>query len=400
MMFSLSQLQQRYQAHQVLVILLSRVYFKTESTEAVNAFIASQNINWQTFYQLIRVNHVRAFVYEVAQTNQIILPANVMQALKADALQINLRSLWQQQMLKRLLNGLSQQAITAIPYKGVNFAAKYYSKASMREGSDIDLMIARKDAFKARNYLLQQGFTHTEDLPHFYQRYLKLFYKDFTFKTQPDALGYSFTVEIQWKLVDHYVGSFEGFDFFRKSLTPQQQSHLGLNPTYDLIALASHHLVREPLAQFKYLIDVAALCQNHNTLINKQLIKKTLLKHGYWCAFSTGMLTIHQLLGTDVDDWSLNPANPDLLLNGCISPQATGKVTVINQKNLHLISQLQQNWLKRIELKLRIGAYYLLPTFFDFKQNPLPPLLFPLYIILRPFRLLRKYTGKPAPPQN
>ncbi len=62
------------------------------------------------------------------------------------------------QELERLLRLLIEQGIQVLPYKGVLFIAELYKNKQLRETHDLDLLVHPKDAKKALEILLEDGY--------------------------------------------------------------------------------------------------------------------------------------------------------------------------------------------------------------------------------------------------
>ena len=387
-MLSIPQLQQLYSTEKVALVLLSRLYFGTESIEQVQNYMDSSTIDWTLLYKISRAHHVRSFIYHTITTRKLKVDADFEARLKQDAIDISLQNLHQLHFTKQLLSDFSASSIKVIPYKGVNFGQKYYESVAIRESSDIDLLVDRKSVKQIRAYFHDREFLAKDDVPDGYLKYALLFFKELVFKTNKDKANINCSVEVQWRLIDPYIGKFVDFRYFEQQAANSTGNTVSnLTATNDMICLASHHFIREPLTRFKYVIDAACLLQKAGATIDHQLIMALLKTYNYQNFYGVALQTIYDLLGIGLDNATLNATEQSkvVLLNSSLAFPPVKKISPLNSPNLKLIWN-QHNLRGKATLGLRMLAYSFLPSAYDINELKLPAYLLPLIVVLRPFR--------------
>jgi hypothetical protein len=388
-MLSTQQLQKIYNSEKVLMVLISRLYFETEDAGQVQNFIDQAGIDWDLLYKITRVHDVRSFIYHIISTRKLKVDADFEARLKKDSLSIGFQNLHQLNFAKELLNDLASRGIKAIPYKGVNFGSKYYESIFIRESSDVDLLVDRNSAKQIRKYFHDHHFLAKSDIPDGYLNYVLFLFRELTFKTPKDKLNINCSVEIQWRLMEPYVGRYVSFSYFEKQLDDNTvDAFKGLNATNDMICMASHHFIKEPLIRFKYVIDAACLLKTGGKAVDHEVITKLLKKYDYQNLYGAALYTINDLLGIEVGAVHLSPTyrNNEILLNSCLAFPTVKKLSPYNKPILKLIWD-QHNLKGKADMAMRMLLHSFLPSLNDFKALNLPPFLLPLVVILRPFRL-------------
>jgi hypothetical protein len=65
-------------------------------------------------------------------------------------------------LMLRMLDALSGEGIVAVPYKGPALAQDVYGDVALRQFSDLDILVAARDALRARDILLANGFERVQ----------------------------------------------------------------------------------------------------------------------------------------------------------------------------------------------------------------------------------------------
>jgi hypothetical protein len=116
-----------------------------ESVELLTGELASQGM----------LGHLhRLVVADKAIVADPVLSARIAELQRA----AEIRSLRQTSLLLRVLDGLRQAGIAAMPYKGPAWAMSLYGDVAMRTWSDLDLLVHHADVSGAREVLLREGF--------------------------------------------------------------------------------------------------------------------------------------------------------------------------------------------------------------------------------------------------
>lgn len=392
-MFSVLDLQQKYSNEKTLIILISRLYFKTEQKQVVVDFLKNEPIDWDLFYKICAAHSLRAFLFYSIKNEDLALPGAIIEKIKKHAVFISINSLHQMGVLAKLLKEFETIKETVIPYKGVTFAASYYDNLALRESTDIDLLVPINSVQKLRTYFHEQKYVAKTDVPNRYLTHFIKYFKEVTFKTPKDSLQVNCTVELQWRLLGKFVGDFENYEFFAPHLQDFNFKGLALknlSPTYDLICIASNHLVKEPLFSFKYLIDLASIVHKSGAEIDVATVEKTMHKFGYNQIFLAGMGVCNDLLGINLEEWESAKVKNDFLLESVIAYPSLKGEQKLSFKVIKTLNNYDLSFWRRFKRKCVIIKYFFLPSIEDLNGVNAAKYSVLFLFITRPFRLLNK----------
>jgi hypothetical protein len=113
-------------------------------------------LNWQRVDKLLKYHRIRPIFYQACRNinfqNDLVESVGVFtkkQAIK------NLNEIVES---KRVLTILKDAGIPVLPYKGLLFLEKIYNNKPLREIGDLDILVSPKDAVKALNLLIEDGY--------------------------------------------------------------------------------------------------------------------------------------------------------------------------------------------------------------------------------------------------
>ncbi|WP_212003040.1 nucleotidyltransferase family protein [Chitinophaga sp. HK235] len=393
-MLNIETLKCTYTNEQVLVILLTRAYFGTQGIEATRDFLDKEVIDWNSFYKLISLNNIRGFIYDIITVSQITINPQIYDTLKKDAMGITLLGSYQAGLLSHLKNNFEKSGITAISYKGHTLAARYYKAPLLRESSDLDLLIPKDKLSQISKYLLENGYESKYNISAHQLRFVLRFHRELSFKSPKDRMGITCSVELQWKLIERYLGPFPRYDFFVQHLqrytAVDGTSHTGLAPTYDFLCVASHHLIREPLLKFKYLIDLACIVHASSEQLNWEEINLHFKSYNFSPLLWSGMHAFDEIIGLQVPVSNI-PKVPYHLFTAT-EMQTDNKALYKKNfyKKIRLINSMR-SFQERIKLTIKTRLLFLIPNLNDLSRTNAPAWTIPLIIPVKIFRFL---TGK------
>lgn len=394
MMLSKEELSRAYTPEQVLLVLLSRLYFGNEEAGDVQAFIDANRVDTELFYKLLKAHQVRPFVYHILKSNKLTVDNALLRILQRDTFRISASNLEQHNFLNHLLDDLAKKGVLVIPYKGVALASRYYESLSMREGSDIDLFTGKNSVRTIRQYFHDTGLVPNEDVPDGFLNYLLFFYRDISFKAPYRGLQRDYTVEIQWKLIDGFVGKYPDFEWFSKHLrngSSAERSWPGLEVTFDFICLISNHFFKEHLNRFKYLVDIGCVLATHGDKMDRAAVAAVVEKYHYRNFFNEAVQCLDEILGIKYDETTMAATSSKILQDNLLSYPVKK-----SEKNDYVIFALQESFLRKVILLMRRCKYYILPNYNDISAFKMDAAFLPLLFLIKPFRLLRKHRIKRA----
>lgn len=141
-------------------VLLSCIclHFGTVTAEEVSELLKLE-INWDRFLQIAIAYSVMPLLYQSLQA----LPSSSVPRSLRTQLQLHYRmnglySFSQTKELLKLLAGLREKGIDAIPFKGPILAASVYGNVALRQFSDLDILVRRQDFWQAKAVFVAQGY--------------------------------------------------------------------------------------------------------------------------------------------------------------------------------------------------------------------------------------------------
>lgn len=400
-MLSINQLAQKFSNEQILMIVISRIYFNTISKKETQDFINHNEIDWQQFYRIISVHSIRSFIYTIIINENIVIDNTVLEKLKEDLKTISLKNLHQLNYLNSIVNDLlNKTGSIVIPYKGVAFAATYYKSISQRESVDLDFFVDKKDVIKIKDYFQNNSFNSNATVPDDYIQYMIKNFRDITFQTRKDSLKINSGIEIHWELIPKNILQFPDFNFFSLHLEKSKKENeliLKLPPTYDLLIIITNHFIKEQLTSFKYLIDIACILKEKGSEIKWETLIEISQKFHFKKINTACFNTLNDLIGYNVQSFkneTIIIRNDTLIINALSYPIKLDRKTPVSYfQYLKCVYYYQDTLREKVNLILKTLKSLFIPNITDINTFKLSKkYLFVLYI-LRPFRLTMKFIG-------
>jgi hypothetical protein len=140
-----------------------------------------------------------------------IVPASLLQALRS-RLQANaVRNLYLMRELLSLIKELDARGIAVIPFKGPVLATTAYGNLALREFGDLDILVPKRDIFRAGELLAQRGYRQPAEQN-----------GEASVKHVESQLGWDFTngrvsIELHWSFLQKWLGFEVDLDALWKS---------------------------------------------------------------------------------------------------------------------------------------------------------------------------------------
>ncbi|WP_165973379.1 nucleotidyltransferase family protein [Pedobacter sp. ok626] len=391
-MLNIDTLKGPYTNEQVLVILLTRLYFGTQKIDDIRDFLDNEIVDWNVFYKLISVNDIRGFICEVITISQITIDQETHDRLKKDAMGITLVAANLAGLKNHLMIEFEKLGIKAVPYKGATLATRYYKSPLLRESSDLDFLVNRDEVPQLMKCLYENGYRSKFNISAHQMGFVMRFHRELSFQSPKNRMGISCGVELQWRLLENFFRQFHQHDFFVEYLQSYTaidgSSHIGLAPTYDFLAVASHHLIREPLLKFKYLIDLACMVQTSSSQLDWEEINLQFKLHNFSGLLNSGMNALAEIVGLQLP--VLNTVSPAYHLFSATEIK-TGRNVYF--RKIKLVN-LKQSFLEKIKLSLKAHLSLLIPNLNDLSMTKAPAWTIPLIIPVKSLRFLYLYLTK------
>lgn len=292
--------------------------------------------------------------------------------------------------LCEILKLFSQQRIPVIPYKGPALALSLYGDLALRQFGDLDLLIHRADVPQASELLHSIGYRKQHQLTRaqeaafqrsecehlFYRDHSEQLYLDLHWEFVPRYFSLKLDPEIFWPRLEET--DFEGLSIL--SFKPE-----------DLLLILCVHAAKESWERLVWLCDIRELVNAHPHLNWQQLIEQASAV-GALRILLVSLALAHDLLATTLPPEIAQAIESDRTVQTLTTQlkqqllQETAGPAGISR--FLLPGRVLERWRDRLSFHLRLA---LTPSPEDWAFVPLPDHLLPLYFLIRPLRLARKY---------
>ena len=290
--------------------------------------------------------------------------------------------------LLALLNLFNLHKIPAVPFKGPVLATSIYGDVALRQFGDLDLLVRKQDASKAKELLLSLG------------------YKLYNPCTDGDAhreptctvvRNGIINVDLHWGLTRSYVPFPIELEDLQDRLDPVDlvgATVSSLSPE-DLLLLLTMHGSRHLWDHLMWICDVAELLRVHQGMDWRWVMEQSRMLG------SERMLFLGLLLATDL----LGATIPEEVMQRVRADPALKSLACQVQERLFAEAEEPHGVVKRFVFRTRVrerlrdkvsSVLYLIrravtPTKKDRMVIRVPVLLYYFYYLIRPIRLFRDY---------
>jgi len=390
-----------------LLLCCARTVVEPHQTERIRGLV-QQPINWEWLLELAIGHAVMPLLAKNLTTVcPDAIPETVGQQLRAYSYQLTLRNLSLTGELCRLLQLLKEHDIQAIPFKGPILAASVYGNIALRQFGDLDIWVHPRDFLKARTLLLLKGeycvkpsyfLTEEQEISHLLSGYECSLY------SADGQVALDLHQELSGGTFFAYPVQFEEM-WERLELVSVAGSQLQSLQYEDLLLYLCVHGSKSLWERLGWICDVAEFVQAHPTIDwERMLVRAQLL----YCErmLILGLLLANRLLDTPLSETVSQRIHADLqsqsLANQVCNKFLLGKYGITQKINLEKfmfnfrvlnrrrdrLMCIYKNFVWHGLQPLRRLIY---PTQKDYSFLPLPPSFYPLYYLIRPFRLIHEY---------
>ncbi len=300
--------------------------------------------------------------------------------------------------LLRILDLFKAHGISSLPFKGPIIASCIWGDLSLRQFSDLDILVSLNDVTRAQELLRGEGYRSDHQLN---ERQQAAFLES-EHHLQFYNLQRGCNVEIHWRLSRSIMPSQVDLDglwrravkvtlFGRNVLTMSKE---------DLLLVLCEHGARHTWDRLSWICDVALLMKS--TDMNWPCMLKWSQDAGSERTLLLGLLLAREVLGVPIPDGLSarirdDPKLPDLaaqVIKGLFAERnsqetsAVGVQTKIDPKLFYL--RATDQFARKGECYLRMAFH---PNGDDFDVISFPNKFFCLYYLVRPIRLLMVYRS-------
>lgn len=286
-----------------------------------------------------------------------------------------------------VLSLLNSWRIAAIPFKGPTLAAIAYGDLALRQFGDVDILVHKKDAGRARGTLISKGYRPELSLT---QRQEKAYIAancEFGFRNQ-------IYLEIQWELVPKSYSLLINDDVMWRRVEHILVEDV-LAPTLsseDLLLILCVHGTKQSWSRLSWVTDVAELLRARSNM-DWEYVMERARGCGAERLLLLGLHLANKFLGAALPDSITQRVSADssiARLAGQVRERLfrdCGNAPRVLRDSMFYIRARE-----RISDRIRCGIRMTMaPSASDVTFLQLPSLLFFLYYLLRPIRLIWKY---------
>ena len=346
--------------------------------------ILAQPLDWERLLHLAEHHGVNPQVYlRLSAADRV--PAGPIKTL-SQAFQRNARqTLWLTRELLRILEHLQSRGLAVLPYKGPVLAEVLYGNVTARQFSDLDLLVHTADVAAIKAALLELGYvpgtalTARQERAHLGSGY------EYTF----DSPHGGNLLEIQWQMLPRfYAVGLDVDSLFRRAIlvSVAGKSMPALSPE-DLILVLCVHAAKHMWVQLSWLCDIACAAQSQP--IDWPTVVQRAEHLGIERIVNVTFLLAHQLLGAALPLTIATRLQHDPV----IGPRANEIAQIIRSEKeistesisyFKMMMRLRERWQDRALFLWRLAVT---PSIGEWSAVRLPTPLFPLYRVVRLFRL-------------
>lgn len=348
-------------------------------------------LNWEALLRIAEQHGIAPLLYEALSSLGGEAPLAGVSLLKQYC-ETNLhRTLFLTRELIRILDHLDAQSIDVLPYKGVALAETLYGDIALRQAGDIDLLIRPRDLSRIKAALRELGYAPHDQFSGAEERaYLRSGYEC----AFDGSLGRNL-VEVQWALQPRfYVADFEMEDVFRRATTVSVAGrNMNAPAAEDLFLILSLHAAKHAWGRLIWLCDVAQL--QKSPALNWESIGERANALGIVRILQVTLVLTKLLLEAPIPtaaEQNLSPDHTAIVLADEVARGLRGPALpdVESSSYFRLMMRLRERSADRIRFLYRLAFT---PGPGEWKSVRLPAPLFPLYRLVRLWRLAARLAG-------
>jgi hypothetical protein len=353
---------------------------------------AGRTLDWASLIESSLVHGLMPLLYENLRTNCAdIVPPVHLSELKELFQKNTARSMLLTGELFDILDLFATEGIEAMPYKGPAIAMSIYGRLALRQFSDLDILVRKKDVWRCQQLLTTRGYE-----PHFkiserqLPSFLKLGYVQMFTRDRGQSV-----VELHWGIASRFFMFPLDTNRFWDRLTyrPLLEREILAPSTEDLLLLLCVHGAKDTWERLEWICGIAELVRLHhdldwNAVISnaRDLGAERILLLGLFLAKDLFEVALPDSIWRRIDEQStIRTLAAEVRLN-VLRPKA--QPLGLRQRILFHIRTRE-----RLNDRLRYCTRLLFTTTpIDWQILPLPASLTFLYPLLRPLRLAKKYA--------
>ena len=377
----------------------ARTHVDAETAHRIKALIR-EDLDWRYLLRAAYRHRVGSLIYwQLKATCAEAVPKDILNRLQDRFRQTNKRNLLLASELRRILKLFEAEGIPVMPFKGPVLAVAVYGNLALRQFDDLDMLIRRQDALRAKDSLISQGYRPQYRLNRAQEASYMQTECEFSFLHESGV----FQVEIHWDFLPQYFSMQFDTEGIWERVERASLGGLGV-PTLapeDLLLFLCAHGSKHHWERLSWICDIAELIHARPDLRWEAVIEQARISGGERMLL-VGLSLANDLLGAMPPAYVLERMQADSAVKS-LSARVRGrlqrdiqrepntwerKLLFTNIRIFHL--RVRERPLDRIRYFFRMALTPTVQETIAFPL-PLPRFLYPLYYLLRPVRFIEKH---------
>jgi Uncharacterised nucleotidyltransferase len=373
-----------------LLVLCARRRIAPDALAAIRQLLAGP-LDWEFLISESLENSVTPLFYrQLRAVAWDLVPAERQEKLNTTARSLAVRAMFLTAELLRLLDAFAARRIRAIPYKGPVLAAQAYGDFALREFEDLDLILRQKDMTAAHEVVLSFGYKPKHDW---------IFSDDAAAALVPGEYNYrdvprNAMIELHTERTLRHFPARANVEGFLQNLVPvrlAERDVMTFAPE-ELLTMLCIHGSKDFWERLSWIDDVSELVQSQERFdwarawrfANQQRAGR-FVRIGLSLAVALFETPLPDDVRAAVEADSVAMVAADSIARRLVQRPFQ---TLSGTGRFKFRRQTQEGTVQGWRYAMRLAV---VPAEEDWEMVRLPPALAPLYVALRPIRLLRKY---------
>lgn len=363
------------------------------SPEAVSTLreLAARRLDWDLVISAAAENSVMPFLARQIHAHATDLaPAATLEKIKGAARANTLRCLTLTGELLRVLDELARRGVSAIPYKGPVLSAQIYGDVAMREYEDLDIVLRHKHLEAADEAMNTLGYTQRFPWLPSHTSSAWMVPGEYNYREQARGIMVELHTELTMR---HFPVRLELEELFGRLVPVKVSGHdVKTFCEEDLLPILCVHGAKDYWERISWVADIAELAQK-NPGPDWDLVFRSAARWKADRMLNVGLALAAELLGAGLPSSATRHVEADPVSESIAKGSAE---RLLDRDPLPMDGRAIFKFRRQMGGGGLAGRKYawrlaLAPAEDDWKLAKLPSRLTPLYIALRPLRLLKKY---------
>ncbi len=345
--------------------------------------ITQRLVNWDSLLELASWHNLTSLLHWNRATMNWPCPPAVAARLREAFTANSLRNLFLTGELAKLIRRFEECRIPVIAYKGPLLAA-YYENSGVRQFEDLDLLISKSDLARVDPMLRAAGFQPSE--------HRLAFARTFDFELTYETADQTVCVDLHWSLMPRFFDLPPEAGIWDRAITTRVAPGIRTLQAEDSILLLCAHGTKHIWESLGWICDVARFVRAHPDLDWDTLFQRA-SDFRMVRALSLGLLVAIELLHLQI---------PEALRARITADPKVQRLAdsvyrqLFEDRSAYWGAIASSRFLMRARddaaSAVRCGVERLFrPTQAEWRSIRLPSRLFPLYYLVRMWRLIRKH---------